>query len=173
MADAGMAQRVEGRLEFAKPSRLRVEHSQPQRQTFVTDGVKIWVYRVDQNQVIESTLADWKKSDPLLNNLLDFGGYSKMLETYNVAYDTASLQATLTPKGKVAQPFSLKLRLSGPSYFPMETELDVGATQVRTTLSDVRFNPKIPEARFHFVVPPGADVFENFKPPIRAQENPK
>ena len=173
MADAGMAQRVEGTLEYAKPNHLRVEHSKPQRQVFVSDGSKIWVHRVDQNQVIQSSLSDWKRSDPLFNNLLDFGNYAKMLETYDVAFDTAAMKATLTPKGKAEQPFALRLILAGKNLFPMHTELDVGSTKIRTALEDVRFNAKIPEARFRFAVPPGADVFDNFKPPMRSEEPKK
>ena len=170
MADAGMAQRVDGTLEYEKPNRLRVEHMRPLRQVFVTDGSKVWVHRVDQNQVIESSLADWRKSDPLLNNLLDLGSYSKLMATYDVAFDTASLRVTLTPKTKPQTPYALKLTLSGAWHFPAETELDVGATTVRTELRDLRFNPAIPDSRFRFVVPPGADVFDNFKLPTKAQE---
>src|SRR5208282_2876334 len=76
MSDAGISQHVEGSFQYLKPDHIHLEHSKPERQTIVSDGNTIWIYRVDQNQVIKSSLADWKKSDPVINNLLDVGNYS-------------------------------------------------------------------------------------------------
>lgn len=172
MPDAGISQRVEGNLEYLKPDRLHMEHYKPERQTVVSDGDKLWIYRVGPNQVVETSLADWRKSDPLINNLLDFSSYSKLLDAYDVSYDSGTLLVTLRPKQKTEEPFILKLKLSGAYLFPMETELDVAKTKVRTVLSEVHFNPKIPDSRFRFKPPAGAEMFEHFKPPVRAKPSP-
>lgn len=164
MADAGLSQKVEGNLEYLKPNRFRLEQDKPERQTVVSDGDKIWVYRPSQNQVIESSLADWKKTDPLLNNLMDFGSYSKMISDYDISYDSSTLRAKLKPKEKNDQPMILTLKLSGPYLFPLETDLEIGQTKIQTVLTHVHFNPKVQESRFRFTPPKGADIFNNSRP---------
>src|SRR5438309_11035057 len=78
MSEAGIFQQVEGSLEYLKPNRLRLEQRKPERQTIVSDGDTIWSYNVAKNQAISSSLADWKKSDLLVGNLMDFGNYTRL-----------------------------------------------------------------------------------------------
>lgn len=162
--ETGTTQTIEGRIQFLKPERLRIEHTRPERQTVVSDGKAIWVHRHSSNQVIQSDLADWRKADPMVSSLLDFGGYSSLGKRYDVEYSSPTREVTLTPKDKSAG-FAIKMRLEEGTWFPSETELSVAQMKVRTSLKDVEFNLPLPESEFEFKPPPGADVFRNFKPP--------
>ena len=164
LEEADTVQTIEGRIEYLKPDRLRIEHTKPERQTVVSDGRSIWVYRQSANQVIQSELADWRKADPVMSSLLDFGGYSALAKRYDVAYSSAAREATLTPKDKAAQ-FTLRLKLADKTYFPVETELALAHMKVKTSLEGVELNPKVTESDFVFTPPSGADIFLNFKPP--------
>ncbi|MBI5202309.1 MAG: outer membrane lipoprotein carrier protein LolA [Elusimicrobia bacterium] len=164
MEETGTVQTIEGKIEYLKPDRLRIEHVRPERQIVVSDGKAIWVHRLSSNQVIQSELADWRKADPMINSLLDFGGYAALGKRYDVAYASATRTALLTPKDKTAG-YTLRLQLADKTFFPAETELVVAHMRVKTALQDLEFNPKLPESDFSFTPPPGAEVFRNFKPP--------
>ena len=164
MEETGTVQTIEGKIEYLKPDRLRIEHTRPERQIVVSDGKAIWVHRLSSNQVIQSELSDWRKADPMINSLLDFGGYASLGKRYDVAYASATRTATLTPKEKGAG-YTLRLTLAEKTFFPAETELVVAHMRVRTSLLDLEFNPKLPETDFLFTPPAGAEVFRNFKPP--------
>lgn len=173
MDESGVDQSVEGSLEYRKPNLLRIEHRLPESQTIVDDGSWLWVWRKDSNQVIQTRLEDWKKSEPLAEGLLDFGNYSKLLKAYDVSIATVSapgpdghrrFELLLRPKDKSAA-FSLTMKMTTADFFPSSTELRAGNILARTAFSNIRYNPEIPAARFQFTPPADADVFQNFKPP--------
>ena len=166
MTETGVTSRVEGTVAFKKPERLRIEHLVPERQTVVSDGKDIWIHRTSRNQVVQSALADWKKADPAVSNLMEFGSYSRMLKAYDVSLDSAALTLTLVPKaGEAARTLVLLMRLDPKTLFPSATELKVGSLSVRTEFLDAAFNPVLDDKLFVFTPPADADVFRDFKPP--------
>lgn len=173
MEESGGLQTISGTVEYQKPNRLRVEHVKPERQTVVCDGKSLWVWRRETNQVIETSLEDWKKSEPLAEGLLDFGDYSALLKRYDVSIDTVSaadrqgyrsISLLLRPKdGK--EDFRLKLGLTTRDYFPADAELRAGQVRIQSHFDKIRLNPELAAGRFQFTPPAGSDIFTNFKPP--------
>lgn len=171
--DSGAAQTVAGTVEFRKPDLLRLRHQLPEPQTVVADGTWLWIYRESTNQVIKTRFEEWKRSEPLAQGLLDFGNYAGLLRSYDVSLSSAQpleadghrqLSLALRPRQKRgAQDFTLILRLSTRDYFPADTELRAGTVVVRSLFTNIKYNPPLPDARFHFSPPPGADVFNNVK----------
>lgn len=165
---------VHGSLSYRKPRSLRIEHTRPSRQSLIASGDTLWIHRHENNQVIQSTLADWKKAEPLASSLVDFSSYSLMLKSYDVSIDSTApsgdghrgIVLSLVPRDARAN-FALRLKLDTRDYFPAEAEMTADAAVVSTRFSKVRLNPEIPTGHFDFKPPPDADVFMNFKPPIR------
>ena len=177
--ESGTAQSVEGSLQYVKPDRLRIEQRLPEGQTIVGDGLWLWIWRRSTNQVIQARFEDWKRSEPMAQGLLDFGKYGELLKRYEVSIATVTaadargqreIELHLRPKPaeKTAE-FELRLRLSTRDYFPVDTQLRAGQVTIHSMFTNVRFNPAIPPERFRFTPPPGADVFQNFKPPRMEQ----
>jgi outer membrane lipoprotein carrier protein len=172
--DSGMAQSVEGTVEFSKPERLRLEHRIPEPQTLVSDGDVLWVHRPSTNQVIKTRLSEWKKSEPMAQGLLDFGNYAGLVKRYEVDLSTQGaadadghrqVELRLRPREKsAAGDFTLWLVLSTRDWFPAEARLRAGAVTVRSLFSRIRYNAPIPGERFTFAPPPGADLFDTVKP---------
>lgn len=166
--ESGTKQTVTGSLEYKKKDKLRVQHKLPEEQTIVSDGHWLWVYRESTNQVIRTSFDNWKKSEPLAQGLLDFGGYGDLLSRYQVKIGSVTADGAeyrkvsieLRPKDD-PKAFLLTLRVSTKDFFPAETELKVGGVAVRSQFRKIRYNPPIPEARFSFKPPAGADVFEH------------
>lgn len=173
----GAPQGTEGSLEFMAPNRLRIEHRLPEPQTLVADGRWLWIWRKSTNQVIRTSLEDWKQSEPLAQGLLDFGRYAELLRRYDVAVATVSApgadghreaQVRLKPKQPPEKgDFVLILKLSTKDFFPRQTEMSIGEVTITCRFSNVKRNAPLKAERFHFAPPPGADVFNNFKPPRR------
>lgn len=170
--DSGLTQALEGSVEYRKPDLLRLEHRLPEAQTIVSDGLWLWMWRRATNQVIQTRLEDWRKSEPLAQGIMDFGNYAGLLRSYEVALASSSplpdghrrVELLLTPRGKDKKSdFALRLRLSTRDFFPADAELRVGQVLIHSLLEKVRLNPEIPEGRFRFSPPEGADVFQNLR----------
>ena len=172
MEGADTVQQVEGEVLFKKPDLMRLEHRLPEKQTVVSDGTWLWVYRPSTNQVIQTRLDAWRKSEPLAKGLLDFGRSADLLKKYAASISTVSapgadgyraFTVTLTPKAADHAAgdadFTLTLKASTKDFFPYEASLSVGRANIRSTFSHVRLNPELPADSFRFTPPAGADVF--------------
>lgn len=167
-------QQVEGDVLFKKPDLLRLSHRLPEKQTVVSDGQWLWVYRPGTNQVIQTRLDAWRKSEPLAKGLLDFGRSADLLKRYAAVLSTVSAPGpdgyrvftlSLTPKPAERAAgdadFTLTLKASTRDFFPYEAGLRVGRAVIRSTFANVRLNPELPGDSFRFSPPAGADVFSS------------
>lgn len=173
LQDSGGVQNVDGGVEFLKPSRLKLERLTPERQTIVSDGRSLWAFNRDNNQVIRTSLEEWKRSEPLAQGLLDFGNYGGLVKRYEVSVATVAppgrdghrdFELLLRPRDRSSD-FTLRLLLSTRDYFPYEARMQVGQITITSRFEEVRLNPPLSEALFAFTPPPGTEVFENFNPP--------
>jgi len=175
MEGSDVVQTVEGDLSFKKPDLLRLTHRIPEPQTIVSDGTWLWVYRTSTNQVIQSKLDAWRKSEPLAQGLLDFGKSADLLSRYDTSIATISAPGadgqriftlTLKPKGvkKGDEEFTLQLKASTKDFFPYEATLTVGRASIRSVFENVRLNPELPEDTFKFTPPADADLFKSPEP---------
>lgn len=165
-------QEVEGTVLFKKPDLMRLTHRIPEPQIVVADGTWLWVHRPSTNQVIQTRLEAWRKKEPLAKGLLDFGRTADLLKKYDAVLSTVSapgidghrtFTVTLSPKAAERASgdadFTLTLTASTRDFFPGDASLKVGRASIRSTFSDVRFNPELADSNFHFDPPAGADVF--------------
>jgi outer membrane lipoprotein carrier protein len=172
MEGSDTVQQVEGDVRFKKPDLMRLNHEIPEKQTVVSDGTWLWVFRPSTNQVIKTRLEAWRKNEPLAKGLLDFGRSADLLKRYAAVVSTVSAPGadgyrtfvvTLTPKPEEHASgdadFSLTLKASTKDFFPYEASLHVGRASIRSTFGNVKINPEFPNDTFHFSPPTGADVF--------------
>lgn len=168
MDESGSVQEIAGVVNYAKPNKLRIEYRKPERQTLISDGQSLWVWRQETNQVIESNIEAWKKSEPLAQGLMDFGNYGAMLRRYDVSIATVSAagkdghrSVSLLLKPKEANgSFTLRLTLTTRDFFPATTELVTGQISITSQFEQVRFNPSFAPEVFQFTPPQGADIFK-------------
>lgn len=167
LEESASPQSKECELTFLKPKKLRIEYLKPEPQTVVSDGAKFWVWRKWSNQVIESSAADWRKAEPALEGLLNFGAYAELRRNYDVSVATVApagpdrhraFSLELRPKAKDAG-FVLVLKMSTKNYFPLSARLTAAGASVITEFDKTRFNPDVPKSLFDFTPPKGADVF--------------
>lgn len=170
-------QSVEGDVIFKKPDLMRLTHRVPEPQTVVSDGTWLWVYRNGTNQVIQTRLDAWRKSEPMAQGLLDFGRSADLLTRYHTVITTVSaagvdghrtFELALTPKPADKKSdgtdFTLTLKADTRRYFPADATLRVGRVSIRSIFENVRLNPEIADEVFHFTPPADAELFKSPEP---------
>jgi len=158
-ADGHPLQSSAGVLQLAKPGRIYWVAEPPYEQTVVADGSNLWVYDPDLEQVTVKVLHRQLDNSPAA---LLVGDAQQVLKEFRVcAYDEGRNQRIL-----------LRPLATDAIYTEIELDFAAGApTAIRMVdslgqrtvveLRDLELNPVLDPAIFHFVPPPGVDVFRD------------
>jgi outer membrane lipoprotein-sorting protein len=148
-----------GRMDLARPDRMRWDYTQGSAQQVYVDGRTVTVYAPEAAQAIVSTLTPASDAQVPLHLLADV---TRVEETYDVAAGTDLGSLVLTPKNAVA---------GGPERVTLWLDPDSGLiARVRLELpggstSDIRFsgvavNPPVDPGRFAFTPPEGTHLIQ-------------
>ncbi len=168
--DAGITQKVAGSLKYARGSRFHIDQKLPEKQSVVSDGETIWIWRPSKKEALEMELAYWAKTQPFARGLLDFGHYASMLSRYRIKIIHNSLvpktksgyrniELLLTPKSS-SEKFSLRLFFNTRDFFPVESDFSQKGVLVRSHFSDIVYNIALSSSEFNFEPPSGAQIFD-------------
>jgi outer membrane lipoprotein carrier protein len=155
-ADDNVVEESAGTLDIARPGRFRWSYAEPYEQELIADGVNIWSYDVDLEQVTVKPQAEALGSTPAL--LL--GGSTEVLEDFNYLGSFADRGTTwvlLTPKDTDSGFNKVELGFTDGDL----TRMLFGDNLEQTTLIalvDVTYNEPIDPQRFEFTPPDGVDV---------------
>ncbi len=153
-----VTQQASGRMAFARPGKFRWDYTAPYEQVIVGDGVKLWLYDADLEQVTVKSLGDVIAGTPaaLLAGDNSIEKYF-ILKNAGEAGGLEWLEAT--PKNKDTTFERIRMGFKGDVLAQMELDDFFGQ---RTTLKLSRFvrNPTIVPSRFTFTPPKGADVID-------------
>ena len=161
--EAGLKQSIEGTLRYVKPNLLRIEHTKPVRQLVVTDKTAIWIYKPEDKQAVRTSWEAWRRAqDQNFSGILDFGNYAALadrnLTTTSGGKNGEPFKVTFTPR--TGGDYTLTLTLSSTDYFPLEAELLVDNTVIKTRLFSVEKNGPVDGGIFKFSPPKGVEVLE-------------
>ncbi len=109
--DAGgkVTQEVEGVLTMSRPNRFRWDYQKPYEQMILADGVKLWVYDKDLDQVTVREQANAISSTPASILTEGFGAVEKEFDT-SFAGESQGLKWVLfTPKNSNSEYGSIRL----------------------------------------------------------------
>jgi outer membrane lipoprotein carrier protein len=155
----GAAAASSGHFEFSRPGRFRWVYTEPYEETIVSDGVKLYVYDADLNQVTVKRVQGALPASPA--SIL-FGS-NDLAHDFEVKADGASdgVEWLLAVPRSQDSSFS-RIRIGFRQGLPAAMDLADPFGQVtHLQFSGVERNPKIDAARFHFDPPKGADVLED------------
>jgi len=147
-----------GTFQFARPGKFIWTYQKPYEQLLQADGEKLYIYDKDLNQVTVKKLGNALGSSPAAilfgNNDLEKNFTLKEAGTKD---GMEWLQATPKTKDTTFDQIGIGLR----NGVPVAMELRDSFGQV-SLLSFTKFekNPPMTENHFKFVVPKGADVFQ-------------
>ena len=155
-ADNSVIETSAGSLDIERPGRFRWSYSQPYRQELIADGLNMWSYDVDLEQVTVKPQAEALSSTPAL--LL--GGTTDVLEDFDYIGsfdDKGTTWVLLRPKDTDSGFNKVELGFTDGVL----TRMLFGDNLEQTTLIglfDVAFNEPIEASTFAFTPPDGVDV---------------
>jgi outer membrane lipoprotein carrier protein len=155
-AEGAIIERTSGTLEIERPTRFRWSYTEPYEQWLVADGVNIWSYDLDLEQVTVKAQAKALANTPAL--LL--GGSENALEQFDFGGTTVEEVTTwvrLEPKDKNSGFNRVELGFIENQLLRMVFFDNLEQTTL-VALHDVKLNEPIDAARFEFVVPDEVDL---------------
>lgn len=153
-----VTQQASGKMAFARPGKFRWDYTAPYEQVIVGDGVKLWLYDADLNQVTVKSLGDVIAGTPAA--LLAGDNSIEKYFTLKNAGESGGLEwLEATPTTRDTTFERIRMGFKGDVLVQMELYDFFGQ---RTTLKLLRFvrNPSIAPSRFQFTPPKGADVID-------------
>jgi outer membrane lipoprotein carrier protein len=151
-----VTQQASGRMAFARPGKFRWDYAKPYEQVIVGDGVKLWLYDADLDQVTVRTLGDVIAGTPAALLAGD-----NAIEKYFVLKDAGEADGLewldATPKTRDTSFERIRMGFKGDTLVQMEL-FDFFGQRTTLKLSRMVRNPSIPASRFTFTPPKGADI---------------
>lgn len=148
-----------GDVVIAKPGKFRWEYRDPYEQIIVSDGVTLWVYDVDLEQVSVNPVANDNPESPASLLVGDIDVDRHYVVTESPAVDGV-VWVSLSPRAEQAQYSTVEIGFDAQGLHGMR--LKDNLRQVTAiTFADMARNIDVAPERFAFTPPAGVDVLTN------------
>lgn len=167
-ASSDVVETSTGSFAIRRPGQLRWVYSEPYEQVLVADGVNVWSYDVDLEQVTVKPQADVLSSTPALV----LGGADRVLDDFEYAgsfADRGTEWVRLEPKHPESSFRRVELGFTGGSLSRMIFYDNLDQTTL-VALFDVTLNEEIDPATFEFSPPEHVDVVGEPAVPVGPDE---
>lgn len=156
--EGNLIQQTDGLLQVARPRRFRWETNAPFEQLMVSDGVRLWLYDVDLEQVTDQSLGERIANTPAM---LLSGDVSAIEHAFVVAgskqADAEAWTFELRPRDQQS-PFELMSVLFQADTLVEMRLVDNLGQHSRIRFSEIERNLELDPELFIFIPPPGTDV---------------
>jgi len=157
-ASAFSLQESSGVLIMQRPDKFLWDYQRPYQQAIIADGKKIYIYDADLEQVTIKPMLKSMGDTPML--MLSSGGALGESFVITETGEEAGLEwLQLKPKEQQSNFTMMRLAFDKQTLRIMEL-VDSFEQTTRLQFSEVKRNPRIDNALFRFVAPPGVDVIE-------------
>jgi outer membrane lipoprotein carrier protein len=160
MASGGKTLKASGTVAFKKPGKMRWTLRDGVSQVIVADGMTLWFYEPDEQQVLKAPFQSAFRSSTPISFLT---GVGKLRDDFTVTVEEnggGPLRLRLRPRGE-SDLGRLVLTVDPHSYDITGAEVtDPIGNVTRLQFSELRRNVGLDDHAFQFEVPPGVDVVE-------------
>jgi outer membrane lipoprotein carrier protein len=155
-SDGSMQDLSRGTLALRAPRQFRWQYAEPFPQLIVADGDNVWIYDEDLEQVTVRNQSQEEAQSPL-TVLIDLSQLDRDFKVASLpeANGLLWLEMTATAEEPPFKTVRIGLGAHGPERMLL-TDLIDNRTEWR--FSGWKRNPKLADAEFRFVPPPGVDV---------------
>jgi chaperone LolA len=152
-------QNFAGTLMMKKPNKYCLES---EYQTFVTDGVTVWVYSAANKQVIIDKYKENTNSISPEQFVLRLpSDYYTSITDIEQTGSGRTIQLKLIPKDDRSFIKSVKLTVEESDWLIRRIVItDVGGTETSYAVRDIKLNTNIPDKKFSFEIPGGVEVVD-------------
>jgi outer membrane lipoprotein carrier protein len=151
-----------GQIFVKRPGMMRWEYKKPDVQTIITNGIKLWIYRPEDNQVmIGKAPAFFKdgKGAGFLSDLKQLRRQFHITLGNEIVKDSYIL--TLYPLEKTFDVSVIYLSISLKTFDVVRiVTFNSYGDKTRFELSDIQFNQSLDDALFTFEIPEGIEVLK-------------
>jgi len=155
--DGEVIQKSEGRFYFNRPSKFRWNYKTPYQQVIVSDGLRIWIYDVELQQVTVQKQTNSLPATPMA--LLEDS--STLHQNFNITpldEKAGIYRLKLTSKTKESDFGEIVIGLDDKGLRFMQLH-DQFEQVTDIVFSDLLTNTKLSKDIFEFTPPEGVDVF--------------
>lgn len=154
-----------GKVYIKYPGKMRWEYEKPDRQIFITDGEKLWVYRPGDNQVQVGKAPSFFKSGKGASFLSDI---SLVRQKFDISLkkgkqdeDDPFYYLKLVPREKTLDITEILLMVSKQTFNVVQIiSIDLYGDENRIDLLNFAFGVNLDDSLFSFSIPEGADVLQ-------------
>jgi outer membrane lipoprotein carrier protein len=154
-----------GKVYIKYPGKMRWEYEKPDRQIFITDGEKLWVYRPDDNQVQVGKAPSFFKSGKGASFLSDI---SLVRQKFDISLKKDKQDESdpfyylkLTPREKTLDIAEILLMVSKQTFNVVQIiSIDLYGDENRIDLLNFAFRADLDDSLFSFKIPEGVDVLQ-------------
>lgn len=156
-----------GTIEVKKPGKMRWEFVTPEKKSMISNGKTLWMYDGEENQVVVNEFMQETTSVTGLNFLEGLGDLKK---SFHVTLASAPADTTLKdavflalePKDAADVQFTnILLAVDRKTGLANEVFLtDPMGSVTRLTFTGLTRNKNLPDSRFDFEIPKGAEVIK-------------
>jgi outer membrane lipoprotein carrier protein len=154
-----------GKVYIKYPGKMRWEYEKPDRQIFITDGEKLWVYRPDENQVQVGKAPSFFKSGKGASFLSDI---SLVRQKFDISLKKNKQDESdpfyylkLIPREKTLDIAEILLMVSKQTFNVVQIiSIDLYGDENRIDLLNFAFRADLDDSLFSFKIPEGVDVLQ-------------
>jgi outer membrane lipoprotein carrier protein len=149
-----------GTAYFKRPGKMRWKYEAPERQTLITDGNTLWIYRPDDNQVMIGKAPSFFKGGKGFSFLSDM---KEIRQKFKMSLEKEGPEGfwvlKLLPKEKTVDIVKILLTISKATFDVVEiATYNSYGDQTRFVFSHIQFKKKIDDSLFHFNIPKDVEV---------------
>ncbi len=153
---------AQGRIWVKRPAKMRWEYYKPEKQTVISNGRRLWIYRPLDKQVMVGEAPDMFGQGKGAAFLSDMNQLRKNFEialahSQNPAYWRIKL-VPLNPKSEIVKIF---ISISRKNYCAEQiVTYNAYGDETRIVISNYDFQASLPEALFEFDPPENVELIE-------------
>lgn len=152
-------QETSGTMQFARPGRIRWSYEKPYEQLIVGDGVKLWVYDKDLNQVTVKAIAQAIGGSPAAL-LAGSNDIEKEFRLTPAGIEGGFDWLEAVPRGNESTFQKVRMGFGKSGLEAMDLTDAFGQLTI-VRFSRIERNPKLAQDIFRFTPPKGADVISD------------
>jgi len=158
-AGLGDASPTTGRVQIAKPGRMRWHYETPRESLVVSDGETLWIHDVEAREVTRARVTSGYLAGAALQFLLGEGAIADAFETRLLGCADGVVRLELLPKEDASYE-KLAMSVDAESVVVGTTIHDLFGNVTELRFSDMRFDLGPPPERFRWQAVEGVQVVD-------------
>lgn len=156
--DGEPLQQTSGKLQAARPGRVRWQTEPPMEQLVISDSETLWIYDPDLEQV---TIRPFDQDLSKTPAILFIGNLDTLEQSYDVFIEMGNpTQFTLIPIGQDSLYEKVTLSFNGDNPLGMSLWDSLGQ-KTEVTFTQMQINQPLDTELFNFVPPEGVDILRD------------